>query len=270
MAIGRNLTVSILSYFALQSAAWGADRVDVFAERPDLAPDRVQSGFAYLTSESQALQNDEFANPGNLWTDRGEALFAEPVGAASCASCHAATGPDSLAGAATRYPRVDVIAGGLVNLERKINHCRAERQGLAPWDSESEPLLAVSAYVASLSKGLPYRVSIDGAAAEHFARGRDYFFRRKGQLNLACNQCHDDNWGRRLRGDTLSQGHPNAFPSYRFEWQALGSLHRRLQDCDSGVRAQPHALGSLMYTSVELYLTWRAAHLPIEVPGIRR
>ena len=28
-----------------------------------------------------------------------------------------------------------------------------------------------------------------------------------------------------LRGDRISQGHPNAWPAYRLEWQTFGSLH---------------------------------------------
>ena len=65
-------------------------------------------------------------------------------------------------------------------------------------------------------------------------------------------------------------GHGNAFPAYRLEWQTLGSLHRRLNDCDEGVRAEPMPLGSETYKAVELYLAKRAEGLPIETPGVRR
>ena len=106
--------------------------------------------------------------------------------------------------------------------------------------------------------------------AASYAEGRNYFFRRRGQLNLACHHCHDRNWGKMLRGDRISQGHGNAFPAYRLEWQTLGSLHRRFRDCDVGVRAQPHEAGSGIYTSLELYLARRAAQLPMESPGVRR
>ena len=111
---------------------------------------------------------------------------------------------------------------------------------------------------------------MSGPAEVWYRRGEDYFFTRRGQYNLACNQCHNDNWGRQLRGDTISQGHGTAFPGYRFEWQSLGSLQRRLRDCDAGVRAEPLAYGSDDYLAVELYLAKRAEGLPIEVPGVRR
>ena len=60
------------------------------------------------------------------------------------------------------------------------------------------------------------------------------------------------------------------WPGYRLEWQTFGSLHRRLRDCDAGVRAEPHAAGSDTYTNLELYLAWRARSLPLESPGVRR
>lgn len=232
----------------------------------DLPREAVVSGLEFLTAETRALQQDDFANPGLLWVDRGRALFEQAAGEASCADCH----QGRLAGAYTRYPQYDAGAQALVSLDDRINLCRSTRQQREPLAMESEELLALSMYLASQSKGMPYRVSIEGNARPYFEQGRAYFFQRRGQLNLACDQCHDQNWGRKLRGDTISQGHPTAFPGYRMEWQSAGSLHRRLRDCDVGVRAEPHALGSPEYTALELYLAWRAGDLPIEVPGVRR
>ena len=241
-----------------------------FADRPDLDAGAIQSGAAFLTPETRALQEDDFANPGYLWVDRGRNLFATGRGTESCADCH--NGPDALLleGAARRYPQFDAGLGRLINLEGRINQCRVRHQQQPPLAHESDDLLALSAYVASLSRGMPFDVDIDGKAKPFFEQGRAYFFQRRGQLNLACNQCHDDSWGRMLRGDRISQGHPNAWPGYRLEWQTFGSLHRRLRDCDVGVRAEPHPGGSAVYTNLELYLAWRARGLPLEAPGVRR
>ena len=241
-----------------------------FASRPDLPVEERRSGTAFLTEETRAMQADSFANPGYLWVDRGEALFRDASEGPACQSCHAGSGYRPLHGAATRYPQFEVNAGRLLNLEGRINQCRVERQSLAPLAYESDNLLSLTAYVASLSRGMSLNVSIDGKAAPWFAAGRDYFFSRRGQLNLACNQCHDDNWGRLLRGDRISQGHPNAWPGYRLEWQTFGSLHRRIRDCDTGVRAEPLPGGSDTYLGLELYLAWRARGLLVESPGVRR
>jgi L-cysteine S-thiosulfotransferase len=57
----------------------------------------------------------------------------------------------------------------------------------------------------------------------------------QGQRNLACAQCHDDYWGQKLGGITVTQGHPTGYPLYRLEWRTLGSLQRRLRNCMIGM-----------------------------------
>lgn len=227
----------------------------------------VRSGYAFLTAETQAMQDDSFANPGYLWVDRGSDLFESAAdGAPSCASCHS----EGLAGVAATYPAIDEDSGDLLNLEGRINQCRMRHQNLPALAYESDDLLALTAFVANQSAGMPASVSIDGVAASHYRNGQDYFFTRRGQFNLSCHQCHDQNWGKRLRGDTISQGHGNGFPAYRLEWQTLGSLQRRIRDCDAGVRAEPKAFGDPAYIDLELYLSSRASGLEIESPAIRR
>jgi sulfur-oxidizing protein SoxA len=237
--------------------------------RADLDRDTRASGYAFLTRETQREQDDEFLNPGFLWVDRGARLFdsAEAV-RASCASCHDAGG-SKLDGVAARYPRIDEATGKLTNLEGRINFCRIRHQEAEPLAHESEDLLALSAYVASLSRGVPVALEADERLDPYYEKGRDYYFTRRGQLNLACHHCHDRNWGRALRGDTISQGHGNGFPAYRLEWQTLGSLHRRFRDCDTGVRAEPRPLQSEDYLALELYLATRASGLAVESPAIR-
>jgi sulfur-oxidizing protein SoxA len=135
---------------------------------------------------------------------------------------------------------------------------------------ESEELLALTAYLARQSLGLPLNVGIEGAARAHLQAGRASYHQRRGQMNLACAQCHDANWGKRLLSETISQGHPNAYPAYRMEWQTMGSLQRRIRACLSGIRAEMLPYGSQEYLDLELFLAWRAQGLPIETPGVRR
>lgn len=264
--ISRPLLLVLFALPTLSSMSAVAEVRSSFTDRADLAPGTVRSGSEFLTESTRKLQEDSFANPGLLWVDRGQELFEANTGNASCRSCH----EGSLAGVFARYPAYDAQLGKLLNIEGRINRCRTTQQGLPPLNYESEALLSLTAYVASLARGMSYQVSIDGPARAHFDRGRNYFFERRGQMNLACSQCHDDNWGRMLRGDRISQGHGNAYPGYRMEWQSFGSLHRRIQDCDTGVKAAPHALGSTTYVGLELYLAWRAANLTLESPGVRR
>lgn len=242
------------------------------AETPSNTQDTIseterKSGFEFLTQETKDLQTDDFANPGLLWVDRGAEAFAQaPAGAKSCDSCH----QDKLVGVAARYPAVDPMTGDLLNLEMRINQCRTTHQNLTPLAYESDKLLSLTSYVAHQSQGHAIEPDVSESALTYRAEGEAYFFTRRGQFNLSCAQCHNDNWGKQLRGDTISQGHGNGFPAYRLEWQSLGSLQRRLRDCDTGVRAEPLPYGDPVYVALELYLASRAEGLSIETPAVRR
>ena len=103
--------------------------------------------------------------------------------------------------------------------------------------------MALTAYVGRQSRGMPIaEASDERLEAVPRRAGATLFTRRQGQLNLSCAQCHDDNWGRRLAGALIPQGHPTGYPIYRLEWQGLGSLQRRLRNCLFGMRAETYAL----------------------------
>ncbi|MFO1414138.1 MAG: sulfur oxidation c-type cytochrome SoxA [Burkholderiales bacterium] len=234
-------------------------------------PVPLRSGLDFTGADVRAMQADDAANPGLLWVERGKALWRTPAGPddASCATCHA-TAEQSMRGVAARYPAWDAGAGAVLDLDARIARCRAERQKAPPLARESEDLLALTAFVAFQSRGMPAAVRIDGPAEAAWTRGRDLYFRRHGQMNLACTHCHDRHWGKVLLRETISQGHGTAFPAYRLEWQAVGSLQRRIRACFFGVRAQMPEAGAPELTDLELYLAWRAGGLPLEAPGVRR
>ena len=242
--------------------------VAMSAESAATAP---RSGIDYASADIRAMQTDDFANPGMLWVARGEKLWNAPAGRSekSCATCHG-DATSTMKGVAARYPRVDTAAGGLLNVEGRINHCRERQQHAEPLRYETEELLALTAYLAHQSRGLPVQPVIDEFNRPHVERGRAGYYRRQGQMNLACSHCHENNAGRKLLTDTISEGHGNAYPVYRLEWQAVGSLHRRLRACYFGVRAEQPAAGAAELLDLELYLATRSRGLPIETPGVRR
>lgn len=229
------------------------------------AAQEIRPGRDFLSPELRARQEDPSRHPGWLWVDEGEALWRE--GERSCQSCHGDIA--GMRGVAARYPAV-AADGALLNLEGRIERCRARHQGEPAFGYESEPLLALTAAIAQRSRGMPMGVAVDGAAAPFLEEGRRLYTTRQGQLNLACFQCHDDNAGRRLRGDVISNGIGTGYPAFRLEWDTLGSLHRRLRACQLGVRATQFPLGAPEYLALELYLAHRAQGLPVEAPGLRR
>lgn len=231
----------------------------------------IKSGTEFLSPDMRRQQADETRNPAFFWVEQGRELFSRkptPDGQA-CVSCHADP-QQSLRGTAAHYPQVDAVSGKLLNLEGRIEQCRVERQGQPAFGYESPELLAMTAYLGSLSRGLPVDVKTDGAARPYYEAGKAFFERRQGQLNLSCQQCHDGLVGQKLRGDTVSHGAGTGYPAYRLEWNDVGSLHRRLRACSLGVRATQFGYGSPEYLALELYLAGRAKGLPVETPGMRR
>ncbi len=228
------------------------------------------SGFVYATLATRDMQEDDFENPAFTWVSLGEELWDKQDGAMgkSCAACHGA--PESLRGVSVVYPKYRESTGGMAALEHIVNECRTERMGADPWKWESDQMLGMTAFVKLQSRGMPIDVSIDGPARPFFESGRDFFFQRRGQLDLACNMCHEDHPGDMIRADLLSYGMGNGFPTYRLKWQKLGSLHRRFAGCNKNIRAQPYARGSDEYTNLELFVMWRSNGLPSEAPAVRR
>lgn len=234
-------------------------------------PSPLKSGIEFANEALRKMQADDFANPGMLWVVRGEKLWNAGAGRSekSCASCHGRAA-HSMKGVAARYPAVDPGAARLVDLEGRINLCRVRRQQAEPYQHESEELLALTAHVAHQSRGMPASITVDGQNRSHFERGRALYYRRIGQLNLSCSHCHDRNWGKTLLAETITQGHGNAYPAYRLEWQGVGSLARRLRACFFGVRAEMPDYGAPELLDLQLFLAWRAGELTLETPGVRR
>ena len=233
----------------------------------------LKSGTTFMSSDLRSLQADDGINPASLWWLQGERLWQQPApDGPACASCHGKE-PGRMAGIAAGFPRV-TQSGLVLNLEAQVNQCRTRHQKAPAWAYESEALLAVTAWLAKASRGelqegaREAKAQLSQTAA--WQRGQAQYYQRIGQMNLACAQCHEQNWGRRLGGETMSQGHSVAYPAYRLEWQGMGSLHRRLRACFSGVRAEPPAFGSQALLDLEVFLAWRSSPLPMEAPGVRR
>jgi L-cysteine S-thiosulfotransferase len=213
-----------------------------------------RSGYEFMSRETRAMQDDDITGPAVLTVLDGEALWSK----LGCQGCHQAAAA-SMKGVAARYPAM--VDGKLTTLEQQVRH-KAPQLGY-----ESRELLALTAYVARQSHGMP--ITVDEKAKSHLDAGRAFFHKRQGQLNLACAQCHDDNWGKKLAGTPIPQAHPTGYPLYRLEWQGVGSLTRRLRNCLTGMRAELYPHGTAELVDLELYLMWRARGMKMEAPAVR-
>lgn len=235
---------------------------------PDSVKQKPQSSYELMSAENKAMQDDSSLNPAMFWVGDGEVLWNKPSdkNTQSCATCHG-DAKKSMRGVATVFPKI--IKGKLQTIEGQINQCRVSAQSLPALAYESKELLSLTAFIAFQSKGMPIAVKESPANKLALEKGRQSFNERMGQLNLSCAQCHEDRAGLKLGGSPIPQGHPNAYPIYRLEWQTLGSVQRRLRNCMSGVRAQQYEYGSPEMAQLELFLMWRARGLPLESPGVR-
>jgi sulfur-oxidizing protein SoxA len=258
-----------MSRIVALAALAGAAAFVAAAAAAEIPLDQRRSGYDLMGPDSRAMQDDDTSNPGMLWVQDGEALWNRKAGDGqrACADCHG-DARQSMRGVAARYPAFDNKRQAAIDLEGRINICRAERQQAPALAYESNDLLALAAYVAEQSRGLPIE-SKDARLAPVIAQGRALFTARQGQINMSCANCHDDNWGRKLAGISLPQAHPTGYPLYRLEWQSLGSLQRRLRNCMIGMRAESYAYGSPEYVALETFLMWRARGMKVESPAVR-
>ena len=241
-------------------------KVDAPADSPFT---ELYSGWRFRTPETQALQTDDFDNPGFVYVELAEEIWETPDGASqkSCADCHG--GVESLEGLRAQMPKWNEAASAPWTLEDWINWSREEHQQADPWKWESQEMLAMTALIGLQSRGMPVNVQTDGPMAPWVEKGKELYYTRVGQLDLACKNCHEDNYGNMIRADRLSQGQSNGFPVYRLKWQGLGSLHRRFKGCMEQVRATPYKRGSDEFTALELYLASRGQGLSVETPSVR-
>jgi L-cysteine S-thiosulfotransferase len=243
--------------------------VGSLARASDLPPDKQRSSYQDMAPATRAMQDADTDNPAMLWVLDGEALWRAKTGEADrpCADCHG-DAKQTMKGVAARHPAFDATRNAPVSLEGRINICRIEQQKAPALAYESKELLALSAYIALQSRGMPIESS-DPRLEPAIAVGRAEFMRRQGQLNLGCVHCHDQRYGEKLAGSTIPQGHPNGYPIYRLEWQTLGSLQRRLRNCLTGMRAENYPLGSPELVALETYLMRRASGMTVESPAVR-
>ena len=255
------------------SAMLAVDGMDITtrAPAPDfLDIDEVISGWVFRTVETQALQMDDFDNPGMIFVDQAldDWNTADGSEGKSCASCHTG-GPEEFAGLRAELPRWDEAQGKVMNMEDYINLSRVEHMGAEPWKWAKPRMDAMVALISLQSRGMPVNVAIDGPAAEMWEAGQELYYTRVGQLDMACSNCHEDNYGVMIRADHLSQGQINGFPAYRLKNAKLNSTHARFSGCMKNIRAQPYAVGSDEFRALELYVASRGNGLAVEGPSVR-
>lgn len=232
--------------------------------------DAAYSGWAFRTPETQALQADDFENTGILFTEKGVDLWNAVDGTEgkSCASCH--NDIESMKGVRAAMPKMNAAGDDLWSLENFVNDCRTTRMGAEAWKWTDDPMKFLTAAISLQSRGLPQTTVFDGPAQSWYDKGKEIYYTRYGQLELSCANCHEDNMGKYIRADHLSQGQINGFPTYRTGDATIISAHQRFVGCIRDTRGEPFKAGSAEFRALELYVTARGATLPIEGVAVRQ
>ena len=220
-------------------------------------------------SREQWESIEEFP-PYEIALEEGETLFNTPfANGKSYADCFENGG----IGIRQNYPHFDTETGKIVTLEIAINACR-KANGEKPLKGKKGAIAQISSYMAYTSRGnvLDIQIPDDPRAMAAYERGKRHFYTKRGQLNMACADCHQKYSGFKIRTELLSPalGQPTHFPVYRSKWGAMGTLHRRYAGCNEQVRAKPFKAQGDEYAALEYFHTYMSNGLEVNGPGARK
>lgn len=201
---------------------------------------------------------------------KGEKLFQTPfANGKTYGDCF----PNRGIGIRQNYPYFDPASGSVKTLEQEINECRV-KNGEKPLKWKKGEIATISAYMAYTSRGnkIDIKIPDDPRALEWYRKGKQFYYQKRGQLNMSCANCHVDNPGHRIRSEMLSPalGHPSHFPVYRLKWGELGTMHRRFGGCNEQVRAKAFPAQGDEYRALEYFLTYMSNGIEVNGPSSRK
>lgn len=229
-----------------------------------------RSGYEFVKPETQAMQDDDFANPGLLTVDHGEELFNQTheKSGKSCASCHGEAGEKLNSKEIARYPVYNSKLNKIVTLQNRISSCRSSITDKQLVINHPD-LLALETFVRHLAVGEKVNVQTDDAVSQLLKKGKELYQTRFGLIDMSCYHCHTLYPGQMIRGQKISQGQGNGFPAYRLDTGEITNLNQRIQQCLNLLRAEPFAADSDESNLLQFYIMSRSNGLVIETPAVR-
>ena len=255
-------------------AAWGTGA----------AQDKPGDGLAV---GRQMLAED---NPGELWIERGRTLFHEPRGPrkVSLEQCDFGMGPGRLDGAAAQLPRYFPDTDRVQDLESRLLTCMVGLQGfqredvvkraISPARSNGSDVEALALYITSRSNGMKVNPPLSHPKERAAYKAGEYlFFRRSGQTDFGCVQCHGEA-DKRIRLQDLihmtdrkgAQEVASSWPAYRGGHYVIRTMQWRLYDCFWQMRLPELKYGSDTSIALTSYLYHQGSGAVIKVPGFKR
>jgi L-cysteine S-thiosulfotransferase len=173
---------------------------------------------------------------------------------------------------AGNYPMFDEAKGKVVTLHDAINQCRTVNGEEAFKLNDMKTMGLLTAYMRTLSDGMKFDIKVEGEGAlKAYEDGKKTFFKRAGQLNFSCGNCHVDGVGNRLRSEILSPviGQATHWPAFRGGDQ-LVTLQKRYEGCQNNVRHAPDKAGSTRYNNLEYFHSYMSNGLELKASVFRK
>ncbi len=229
-------------------------------------------------------------NPGDLWVDIGKELFYQKRGPkkASLEQCDFGMGPGKLEGAAARMPRYFADTDRVEDLESRLLTCMTRLQGfdrkelakkaISSPRSKGSDIEALALYVTSRSNGMKVNVTLSHQKEYDMYKAGEYlFYRRSGQTDFGCVQCHGEPDKRIRLQDLLhmtskagAQEVASTWPAYRGAHYVVRTMQWRLNDCVWQMRLPDLDYGTDYSIALTMFLNRRGNDAVMQVPGFKR
>ena len=218
---------------------------------------------------------DPATNPAVMFAENGLVMWSTrgPAGKA-CADCHAGGPEKAMKGAATKYPKYFSGYRRVMSIGDFLTVHAPEMTG-SEMLAESADNLNMTMLIKMQSNGMPVNVDVTSPEAKAaYERGRALYFKRVGQRNHACADCHetDRGAGRYAGARLLSVAHEGLtkhFPLWFMAYRGTWDIRKRFQVCMLPLGMNYLPADAPEYADLELYLTAFDNGKPISVPGIR-
>lgn len=247
-----------------------------FAQRfPDVELEAYQDGVNAIPQYAERRANWEMSldfPPYEEYVDKGMEEWDTPLKDGSTLESCFEGKPGG-----NQYPYVD-DGGKLHTIAGDINACIVAAGGEKE-KYAGQKMARLTIIYKARANGEPLAVDYSSKEMrDWYEKGREFYWTKRGQLNVSCADCHVHNAGNKVRGDVLSAGlgHTTGFPVYRAKWgvnngkKPLGTVQRRYKGCNSNIRAAAFKPGKEEYTALEVYESIMSTGVPLNVPGLRQ
>lgn len=220
---------------------------------------------------------DPTINPAALYAETASDLWhAAGPKQKSCQTCHSGSIANAMNGVALRFPKYAKSYQRVVSLEDFLSvHAPATTGKNMPIGGNDN--LNLTMLIKMASNGQTINIDLDDPDNKQaWGRGKETFYKRVGQRNHACADCHsaervNGKWlgGKYISRADVKAGLTSSYPAWRTSFGESWSIRKRMQWC-----LLPHGANYLPadaqeYADLELYMTSFENGKKMNVPGLK-